>query len=125
MKVSELNEALSKYIERGHGDDEVVILLQENSMGASAAEAVDTCEAGFDWDSGRILLVPAKPLLHYDNERDKAQSAVRISYRNNCDGKIKPTLHCPQCETKLRKDMRYCPRCGRKVDTTNVRNVTL
>lgn len=105
MKGSELYEALGKYIERGHGDDEAVILLQESSMGASAAEEVDTCEAGFDWDSGRILLVPAKPLLHYGNERDKAQPAVRISYRNNCDGKIRPTLHCPQCETKLRKDM--------------------
>lgn len=125
MKVSELYEALGKYIERGHGDDEAVILLQESSVGASAAEEVDTCEAGFDWDSGRILLIPEKPLLHYGNERDKAQPAVRISYRNNYDGKIRPTLHCPQCETKLRKDMLYCPRCGRKVDTTNVRDVTL
>lgn len=125
MKVSELYEAFGKYIKRGHGDDEAVILLQESSMGASAAEEVDTCEAGFDWDSGRILLIPEKPLLHYGNERDKAQPAVRISYRNNYDGKIKPTLHCPQCETKLRKDMQYCPRCGRKVDTTNVRDVTI
>lgn len=123
MKTSELYEVLNKYIERGHGDDEVVILLQENSM--SAAEAVHTCETEFDWDSSRILLVPEKPLLHYGNARDRAQPAVRISYRNNYDGKIRPTLHCPQCEAKLRKDMQYCPRCGRKVDTTNVRNVTI
>lgn len=125
MKVCELASRLSRYIELGHAKDDVVIALRENSIGPEAAEAVNTCEAGFDWDSGRILLVPAKPLLHYGNERDKAQPAIRISYKNNYGGKIRPTLHCPRCEAKLSKEMRYCPKCGQRVDTENVRDAMI
>lgn len=125
MKVHELASQLSKYIEFRHAEDIVVIALHENSFGPEAAEEVKYCEAGFDWDNGRVFLVPKEPLVHYGNERDKAQSAIRISYKNNYGGKIRPTLHCPRCEAKLSKEMRYCPKCGQRVDTENVRDVMI
>lgn len=125
MKVHELASQLSEYIESRHAEDTVVIALQENSIGPEAAEEVKYCCAGFDWDNGRIFLVPKEPLVHYRNERDKAQSAIRISYKNNYGGKIRPTLHCPRCEAKLSKGMRYCPKCGQRVDTENVRDVMI
>lgn len=121
MKVHELAPQLSKYIELGHAEDDVVIALRESSVGPEAAEEVEYCEAGFDWDNGRVFFVPKEPLVHYGNERDKAQPAIRISY----GGKIRPTLHCPRCEAKLSKEMRYCPKCGQSVDTENVRDAMI
>ena len=125
MKVHELASQISKYIECGHAEDTVVIALRERSIGPEAAEEVKYCEAGFDWDTGRVFFVPKEPLVHYENERDKAQSAIRISYKNNYGGKIRPTLHCPRCEAKLSKKMRYCPKCGQRVDTENVRDAMI
>lgn len=125
MKVRELALRLSEYIELGHAEDIVVIALRENGFGPKAAEEVEYCETGFDWDNGRTFLVPKDPLVHYGNERDKAQPAIRISYENNYDGKIRPTLHCPRCEAKLSKEMRYCPKCGQHVDTENVHDAII
>lgn len=125
MKVCELASQLSEYIELGHAEDDVVIALRENGFGPKAAEEAEYCETGFDWDNGRTFLVPKEPLVHYGNERDKAQPAIRISYENNYGGKIRPTLHCPRCEAKLSKEMRYCPKCGQRVDTENVRDAMI
>ena len=61
MKVNELAPQLSKYIERGHAEDTVVIALRERSFGPEAAEEVKYCNVGFDWDNGRVFLVPKEP----------------------------------------------------------------
>ena len=125
MTASELKDKLDMYISHGHGDDEIVIHLKEPSVGAAVAEAIKGIYPGIDWDSGRLMIEPAKPLLHHGNSRDDPKAVVRITYRNNYGGKIKPVLHCPWCETKLNKDMKFCPHCGQKIDMKNIREVTL
>lgn len=62
MKLSELIVRL-QYIKNAHPreDPEVLIPLSKPSTGGSAATEV---RQGFDWDSGRVFIIPDHPLIN-------------------------------------------------------------
>lgn len=125
MRVSELKDKLNMYISHGHGDDEIVIRCKELSMGPAASEAVKGIYPGIDWDAGRLMIEPDKPLIHYGNGRDDPKPAVHITYKNDYGGKIRSTLHCPRCEAKLKKTDKYCPKCGQMLDMEHLKEVKI
>lgn len=125
MKAKELRDKLDWYSKTGHADDEVVVHCKEPSLGPVAAARVKQVGAGMDWDSGRIILEPEWPLLHFSLNRDTARPVLRVTYTYSFSAKIKSVLQCPVCEAKLRKGDRYCPQCGQRVDTTKYEDITL
>lgn len=104
MTCNELKNVLSSYCETGHGDDNVMIILSEKSIGFHAASAVESALPGFDWDNGRILIHPIEKLVRDKMSRDVEK--IRVFWRD--------VLHCPTCERRVSKKAKYCEHCGQK-----------
>lgn len=62
MKVKELKNILEQHSCLNDPDAEVVVRLSEPSIGPVAASDVKGAGFGFDWDKGRFLIYPKKPL---------------------------------------------------------------
>lgn len=45
------------------GDKEVVIHLTQPSIAVSAYSQIDSIGIGFDWDEGKVFLIPSKELV--------------------------------------------------------------
>ena len=120
MKLSELNEVIKRHLDR-NGDAEVMITLSEPSIGCRAFSNVKHACMGFDWESGQFRLEPEKKLTSFSKDRDNPQAALRITF--NTRG-YRPAIECPKCETKLRKDDRYCPHCGQAIKIGEYREIT-
>ena len=124
MKANEFEQNLNWYISHGHADDDVMIYCKEPSVGPVAAENITRIDAGFDWDAGCIFLEPAKPLIHYECNRDVPKSIVRIEFHNH-NGKVRATYHCPVCQCRVQNGDRYCHTCGQMLDSEKIENVSL
>lgn len=105
MTCEELNRYLLEMCMVGHENDEVMILLNEKSIGANAASGIESACAGFDWDAGRILLTPSRRLVSDMMSRDLPK--VKILWHG--------VIHCPTCERKVSKKAQYCESCGQKL----------
>ena len=64
MKLSTLIPALQNILAT-HGDAEVLVCVQSQGelRGLTPSVAVTAAHAGFDWDSGRVLLSTENPLI--------------------------------------------------------------
>lgn len=65
MKLKELKRIIDRYIDIGHGDDIVLITLNDSSVGARASAGISGVFAGFDWESGQIRIEPDKKIISY------------------------------------------------------------
>lgn len=63
MTAKELAEKLNAYVEAGHGDDEVVINIDEAAVGPCASVPVKFIYPGFDWESGTVRIDAAEPII--------------------------------------------------------------
>ncbi len=70
MKLSTLIPALQNIL-ASHGDAEVLVCVQSQGelRGHTPAVAVTEAHAGFDWDSGRVLLGTENPLIALSAEQ--------------------------------------------------------
>lgn len=62
MKASELNRILETMLSRRNDDFDIVVAVKEPWVGPTPAIAIKQAHIGFDWDSGRIILVPTLEL---------------------------------------------------------------
>lgn len=67
MKIRELIEALERVAER-NPDDNAVIELSDPSIGAAASNDIKSLNVGFDWDRGKVFLVPEKELYRSSDQ---------------------------------------------------------
>lgn len=111
MKAEQLRDILNTYIERGHGDNSIVITLRQPSIGARAGCGIESVTAGFDWESGQIRLQPDKDLTTYEKSRDMPLDAVVRKYEET----NRIIYKCPKCEEHLKLKQLYCGRCGQRV----------
>lgn len=51
---------------RADGGDDVVVELAEHGIGPTPAMHVMDAHKGIDWDTGRLILVPAEELVSWD-----------------------------------------------------------
>ncbi|EQD80914.1 hypothetical protein B1A_00383, partial [mine drainage metagenome] len=64
MRLSTLIATLQRIATRG-GDPDVMVSVQSQAelRGTIPAVGINAAHAGFDWDSGRVLLTPAQPVV--------------------------------------------------------------
>ena len=64
MKLTALIEAMQSILST-HGNAEVLVCVQSQGelSGSTPAVAVTGAHAGFDWDSGRVLLTTENPVI--------------------------------------------------------------
>ncbi len=98
MKLSTLIPTLQNILAT-HGDAEVLVCVQSQGelRGHTPAIAVTEAHAGFDWDSGRVLLSTENPLIALSGEQ---VAAILKSVR---DGQ---SWHAYQAHKALRERIR-------------------
>lgn len=66
MKFSKFSELVNRILSNNHShrrDMEVTIVVHSpGSIGSTPSVEVQSIHAGFDWDSGKVLIFPAQPL---------------------------------------------------------------
>lgn len=113
MKLKELYEISKSLMEQGKAEDEVLITLSESSVGARASAPINSVYAGFDWEHGQVRVEPKDSLISKLKDRDKQLDARIIEYNNL--GRKHIIRKCPICENHLKKDDKYCSRCGQAI----------
>ena len=94
MKLSEALPLLERIRARG-GDPELVVTVQsEGGLGGTPAVPVTGIHAGIDWDSGRVLISTASPLIGLSAEDIEA---IRASVRQGS------SWHAYQAHKRLRE----------------------
>lgn len=72
MTVQELQNHITDLINTGHGNDEVCIKVRYGvtTFGATPAAGIKSIFPGFDWDHGRVILTPDRPLNTNHKDRE-------------------------------------------------------
>jgi len=69
MRLIDLKKAIDFYLEHGNNDNlEVVIPNNKNQMGATSATKLKGLSVGFDWNTGRIFLLPENKMQEVTNK---------------------------------------------------------
>lgn len=69
MTTKKLIDALTHFTMERKMDWEVCIPIEEDAhLGGTACTNVKSISVGFDWDRGRIFLIPEDKLTKYDNQ---------------------------------------------------------
>ncbi|HDZ7168356.1 TPA: hypothetical protein RUL70_002890 [Escherichia coli] len=66
MKFSKFSELVNRLLSNNHSDrrdmDVTIVVHSPGSIGSTPSIEVQSIHAGFDWDSGKVLIFPAQPL---------------------------------------------------------------
>ncbi|EME2182775.1 hypothetical protein VXL18_005181 [Escherichia coli] len=66
MKFSKFSELVNRILSNNHSHrrdmDVTVVVHSPGSIGSTPSVEVQSIHAGFDWDSGKVLIFPAQPL---------------------------------------------------------------
>ncbi len=66
MKFSKFSELVNRILSNNHSHrrdmDVTIVVHSPGSIGSTPSVAVQSIHAGFDWDSGKVLIFPAQPL---------------------------------------------------------------
>ncbi|EFN7236516.1 hypothetical protein AAIM44_004392 [Escherichia coli] len=66
MKFSKFSELVNRILSNNHSQrrdmDVTIVVHSPGSIGSTPSVEVQSIHAGFDWDSGKVLIFPAQPL---------------------------------------------------------------
>ena len=66
MKLSKFSELVNRILSNNHSHrrdmDVTIVVHSPGSIGSTPSVEVQSIHAGFDWDSGKVLIFPAQPL---------------------------------------------------------------
>lgn len=66
MKFSKFSELVNRILSNNHSHrrdmDVTIVVHSHGSIGSTPSVEVQSIHAGFDWDSGKVLIFPAQPL---------------------------------------------------------------
>ena len=110
MKLNELQKIINQYSEKESEKLSVVIRLNEDSIGPIATESIKYATAGFDWEMGKFILTPEKPLEHFKEKRELDKEIPKY-IRKIGDTTI---CRCSKCKVDIDPLDKYCRNCGQK-----------
>lgn len=90
MNIIEFDKRVSAHahVADKNEPERVVIQLEEPGVGSTPCVNIETMYAGFDWDHGKIIIVPAEPLVRKKEystaERDFVARAIERGYKYIC-----------------------------------------
>jgi hypothetical protein len=105
MKFKQFKELIDRIYKEKLNDFDVIIALDEISIGGIASTNVDQIYQGIDWDMNKIIITSEKPIIKKDNSRD---IPVKIKH----DLSISSKVICPICNEYVSKSDNYCKHCG-------------
>lgn len=77
MKLSEIKKIIdSRLSQYPDSDYEMVIEINENTMGPTPNVGVRFAFFGFDWDDGRLIIIPTQPLIRDTKEFQDERAAA-------------------------------------------------
>lgn len=114
MTLNELKIYVDHYIDHGHGKDGVRITLSQPSVGGRASVGISGLYTGMDWESGQIRIEPDQKITSYNKDRDEI-IPMRVEEYDYPGCRKTIIRSCPKCEEHLKKDAKYCSRCGQRV----------
>ena len=66
MKFSKFSELVNRILSNNHSHrrdmDVTIVIHSPGSIGSTPSVEVQSIHAGFDWDSGKVLIFPSQPL---------------------------------------------------------------
>lgn len=110
MKLKELKQLIDFYVSRNkdNQDKEVVVELDQVSVGFSASSQVVQFYEGIDWDSGKFFISTKNKLIMKNKDRD-----IPIEIKQ--DPVFPKRFVCTACGCYVCKDDNYCRTCGNKL----------
>lgn len=104
MNINELKDKVDLYhphIDKNN-PSEVVIQLSTPGIGTTPCVGVENIYAGFDWDHGKLLIIPNEPIVKKNDisnaEREFLVRAIERGYRYICrcaNGDLIISQHIP------------------------------
>lgn len=88
---------------------EVMIDLEEPSIGASASCTIKSMNKGFDWEHGQVRLTPAQALV-------RKMTKQKLTKKNREVMSGRTYCHCAHCACTVGKDDKFCKDCGRQFE---------
>lgn len=105
MKFKQFKNLIDRiYKEKSH-DFDVIIALDEISVGGIASTNVDQIYQGIDWDMNKIIITPENPIIKKYKDRD-----IPIEIKK--DPVFPKRFICTACGYYVCKDDNYCKHCG-------------
>ena len=112
MKLEDLKRIIDLTIDHNSEDKNasVLVTLQMPSAGGRKAVQVTYAGMGFDWESGQFRIETDEELVLKGSSTDDIMNTRKLVFQN------RTYYHCPLCEDRVKKDSRYCSRCGQRVE---------
>lgn len=112
MKLKDLQQLIKFHCEHGCEEHNVVIELNQTSIGGVATTDIDQIYAGIDWDMGKIIITTKTPIIAKMKDRD-------IPVKIKKDPVFNKKYICSTCGFFISKDDNYCRHCGQKLGELN------
>lgn len=112
MKLNELKKLIDFYVNRNkdNAEKDVVVQLDQASIGFTASSNITQFSEGIDWDSGKFFIGTKDKLIMKNKDRD-------IPVEIKKDPMFKNRFVCTACGYYVCKDDNYCRTCGNKLET--------
>lgn len=105
MKLNKLKEIVDTYVNHGYGDRDVVIDLDEPSIGCGASTSIKDIYPGIDWESFQIRIQTKDKICRLGKSKDdpmKMRVFAHITSRKHYE--------CPVCDKNyVDSDYQVCP----------------
>ena len=118
LKLKEFKDAINFIYDSARDYDRdnlgVCISIDEPSVGASACVPVSSVFRGIDWEQGRVDINSGIPIVR--KGRSMADAIEPWIHEYDYGDKRKTVImDCKMCGGRVRKDDRYCSKCGQKL----------
>lgn len=107
MKLIEFKNFIDGMVETGHGDWEVVVSLNQTSIGIEAFTKVKSIHPGFDWEYGQIRINTEDEIVKEVKEEKK-----NITKKQSC---CKVRRKCCSYEDFPIEIKNNCKTCGKNI----------